>query len=390
MEDFFDLLASSNNRFEDQRTHDPKSPVHSSSGPVQIPNRFSTRSSSRFPDTARPSNSDLERLPPNLTASMPDLFSEDEDTEESLEAWQQQLRSAGVTTTPSGYRYAQQLPPSTSRGGPLMEPTCTSEPTRRRGVPLETLSEDKPFSSASASPANYHRASPLATTTYMYGKGNRKTYNGYSGSTSSSTPKSRRGSDISDRSDVSESDLHSTGNESGDDESSLTAQHKLSNGVLPKSDVTSTKSPRRSSERNVHQYSSRSPTHKATSPPARSPSYSSHDDRRREMEEKYPGVVMRRKPGARQSRPSSAYVPSVSNGGQPFAHMFSIGNRSQSMEQMNEESEVQSADILIDAGLGFLRLDSPVVKGVRGASTINRRHSFSRKLLDSIVQEHEM
>lgn len=88
-----------------------------------------------------------------------------------------------------------------------------------------------------------------------------------------------------------------------------------------------------------------------------------------------------------RGRRISAPTSSIINGHRP-RRIMSEGDRCQSLEGIAEAEDARNSHILIDAGLGFLSPDSPVVRGVFSGSSPRLNMGRSSDL--TVGEQHEM
>ena len=416
LEDFFDMLSLANsNRFDDQRSPAPKpltqpkglqssshptSPVPGQGGPLDENEDLVTSPSSPSHVLGEESGFRLDQLPPPLTMSMPNLLCD------KTGARQRSRSNACMYIgPPRGTRthskpaqsYGYILPPhrlhgqQRDTGATLEEPV--SEPPQRRVVRREdqVVGEDLNYTSVGSSSATDHRASPLATTTHVYVRGNRARRRP-SGDSSGSSDHQNEPSlnplyspmENMDRGCIMEDEeggvLPVQDRDSPDGK--FPSEVQVGDVSLPRRTFPDGAAVRR------HQSVRATPSNQEQG--YKKPyCYNSGEDGVREgwveSLSRYGSPASR---GRRVSAPISSLVASGQK--RPLQRVLSESDRSQSLEEIMEAA--RSTHILFDAGLSFLSPNSPIVKGVptRGASFSggSPKLGVGGKVPNSVLNEH--
>ena len=378
LEDFFDLLSSaSSNRFDDQRSPAPK-PL-SESGTKQ-PNSTPTPASELICD---PLGFHLDKVPPPLMMSMPDLLSDDEsDTQSQYHSIDPLYSTTDEIQTQSKPRSHTHnyvpLPPSPMtherpRAVTLDHPS--SEPLRRRMIQRagNVVGEEL---NGSPSP---HRASPLATTTYVYNPSVwRQSVDG--GKLDEVCPEKK----ALNLEEVEEEGDKKLNMERHSPDGKHPAVVQVGDVSLPQRTFPDGAAARghqrvRVSPSDPGQHSQRDCFSRGEEGEVR--------EGWREMPEK------RYNPRSHSSLGTSSPMnPPLGNGNLRPRRVLSEGDRCQSLDQVMEMEEMRSSHILFGAGLGFLSPHSPVVRGVptRGQSFSGGSPKLNTRKRPPIREHHEM
>lgn len=411
LEDFFDMLSlASSNRFDDQRSPAPKALVKGTHSPPisPVPNEEGGPVD-EFSDAMTPSFVDdsgfpLNELPPPLAMSLPDLLSEDTEPEPRSNSVGR-LYSIPTATKPhsnpplsDSYDYITPRHREQRQSGTGAPDESHSEPLRRRIIHREAniVGDEFTLSTASGSPSvsnSGHRASPLATTTYVYSPTVRKTpedeeigeeVRKYEESNAEKEEESEQGYKMEAQKGGGDAMIRDS------PDGKYPSEVQVGDVGLPQRtfpDGAAVRHPRTS------------PSEPGRSPQPRK-SFSSDDDtavvRRSEsgVREGWVEKVVtgrRGSPGARNNRTSAPITSYTGNAQLQSRRVLSEGDRCQSLDEILEAEEARSTHILIDAGLNFLTPDSPIFKGVqRGQSFSGGSPKLNVRKRPPISEHHEM
>lgn len=383
LEDFFDMLSiASCNRFDDQRSpapkslsqprNDPRSPSDENCDPLAV-DRFQ-----------------LEDVPLTLAMSMPDLLSDDESNTSTRTNSIDRLCSTPVRSQPhskpqsltytsvSPSHKAQERPRCTSPDG------SSSEPLRRRARAGNIVGKELNISSTGSSPtAGGHRASPLATTTYVYSPSVwQRSLDGGAGDEGGGE---ESGKSKEEERKKREGAVPMVGRDSPDGKYPTEVQ--VGDVGLPQRTFPDGAATRR------HQRVRVSPSDPGET--SRRDCYCGSGESGEEgVREGWVEEVERRgNPATGRHRNSSPITTPLSNGQLRPRRVLSEGDRCQSLNEILESEEARSSHILFDAGLGFLS-QSPIVKGVslpaRGQSFSGGSPKLHTRKRPPISEHHEM
>ena len=405
LDDFFDMLsAASSNRFDDQRSHAPKalllqkrdsrsppvSPLHEEEEEEGEEGALDEILSPTTPGGY--SGFPLEDLPPPLAMSMPDLMDEDTEPHPITNSVPR------LCSIPPAAQSHSKLPESHSYDYVTGTRGNLSEPLRRRRVVVHHEAnfvgeETGCHSAGGVSPSvvsggvGVHRASPLATTTYVYSPTAWRTSeeeeaeeerdgSGNNGEQSTSLTPQDRGERMAGREmeEQKEEEEEEEGEGGGGvvemERDSPDGKVKVGDVDLPQRTFPDGAAVRRRTQATPFNPGQGSSSRKTIS----------LDENRGGGGGVREGWVdtsagKRVNPvGNRISAPISSLVGN--NSPHRSQRVLSEGDRNQSpMEILEAQENKRSSHILIDAGLSFLSPHSPVVKGVN--NSLARGHSFS-------------
>ena len=229
-----------------------------------------------------------------------------------------------------------------------------SEPLRKR-VQMVSPTEELKGSSAGNTPTS-HRASPLATTTYMYTKGSHEKLGTEKG-----------GGGVRRK----EADGKRQKKEGEAEEEAVLSDGSLTSTFLPEVEVEDIRVPRTGSEGRI-QRALKLGSLEALATRPRLSSDLTHTQRTRagsaKVREGWSDAPERHRGGSLSPSPKdrrvSAPAVSLAINGHHSRRLMSEGDNSLSLEGISEKKNARNSLILIDAGLGFLSPDSPVLRGV--------------------------
>ena len=328
----------------------------------------------------------MSAVPPPLAASMPDLLSDDSEARQRSHSVAQlssedHRDTTHTSDTAQTYNYVRLS--HGERGEEGSSPISKhSEPLRKR-VQMVSPTEELKGSSAGNTPTS-HRASPLATTTYVYTKGSHEKLGaergGGGGRGKGADGRHQKKGDAEDEAMISDGSLTST--------------------FLPEVEVEDIRVPRTGSEGRI-QRALKLGSLEALATRPRLSSDLTHTHRTRagsaKVREGWSDAPGSHRGGSLSPSPKgrriSAPAVSLAINGHHSRRLMSEGDNSLSIP---EKKDARNSLILIDAGLGFLSPDSPVLRGVAAHGKANsptgsNEHLKAGRSLESVASErHEM
>lgn len=365
LEDFFDLLSLANsNRFDDQRSPAPK--ILQPKGPVRRAplDEIGDLGASSFSP-----NEDyglkLDNVAPSIAMSMPDLYF----------GRSAEVRLPSESSQPHDYAPPPHLPLERQSGAGAALEGPVSVPLRRRVLDNGTQGKDH-WSSVGASLSRRQRASSLTTTACAYVRANHQKSSSDCGSVTHGEGDHRRNQPALE-SPLEDEERDWQGRDSPDGK--LPSEVSVGDVNLPQRTYPDGAAVRR---------------HQSVKSSSSDTAYSNYKKQYYcdGVRVGWTGSLGRR--GSPRSRGRQVSTPISSNRPLRSRRVLSVGDRSQSVEEISVTEDAHSSHILFDAGLGFLSPHSPVVRGV---SVPARRDSFSGgrpklgswiKPPNSVIQEH--
>ena len=406
LEDFFDLLSiASSNRFDDQRSPAPKplpqskaqqshsTPIHNNGGmPLDENPDTLTDSLDRGDLGLR-----LRNIPPPLVMSMPDLLSEDESDSQSgcnsIDRLYSTLDNPGTNSKAESQTDAH-IPKKHYRPRAITLDQPLSEPLRRQVIQRagNVVGEGLNTSPVGGSPVGGHRASPLATTTYVYNPGLwRQSIDGEpegEGSherqaESSLSPAEAEREDKRSR-EMSKMDCEEMKMDRDSPDGRYPTEVQVGDIGLPQRTFSDSATSRQ------HQRVRVSPSN-----PGQHSKRDCHSKSETEVREGWTDLEEGRRSSPRCHSSSGHRTPMTTpldNSLHRTRRVLSEGDRCQSLDEIMEKEEARSTHILFGAGLGHLSPHSPIVKGVpmRGQSFSGGSPRLSNRKRPPIKEHHEM